>query len=273
MGGRPFVANTQSAVFSPFSWPTYILPFWDVAGGDRRGLKLFIAALGDVPARRARSGCASAARCWPGSSSPSGRSSWSGSPGRSRASSPLVPVAARCSARSLVRRPGPLPAAGLAGARRRCSSSAGHPESTFHAMFAVASSSVRAADPRAARARGVARARPAGRHVRAGARRPAPRSRRSWSCRSSSCSLRSGDLEPPGRRPAGHWPRKYLGALFLHDYWGRADERLGHRAVHAVLRGWYAGALHADAGGRRRSCCGRTRERIAVAVLGGRSAW
>src|SRR3954451_9197200 len=28
MGGRPYLANAQSAVFSPFSLPTYVLPFW-----------------------------------------------------------------------------------------------------------------------------------------------------------------------------------------------------------------------------------------------------
>ena len=28
MGGRPFQANSQSAVFSPFSVPAYVLPFW-----------------------------------------------------------------------------------------------------------------------------------------------------------------------------------------------------------------------------------------------------
>ena len=27
-GGRPFIANMQSAIFSPFSWPAYVLPFW-----------------------------------------------------------------------------------------------------------------------------------------------------------------------------------------------------------------------------------------------------
>ena len=26
--GRPYLANAQSAIFSPFSWPAYILPFW-----------------------------------------------------------------------------------------------------------------------------------------------------------------------------------------------------------------------------------------------------
>jgi hypothetical protein len=28
MLGRPFVGNAQSAVFSPFSAPAYVLPFW-----------------------------------------------------------------------------------------------------------------------------------------------------------------------------------------------------------------------------------------------------
>src|SRR4051794_13130799 len=45
MGGRPFVANAQSAVFSPFSLPSYVLPFWRslaVVGA----LKLWVAALG-----------------------------------------------------------------------------------------------------------------------------------------------------------------------------------------------------------------------------------
>src|SRR3954453_6329580 len=26
--GRPFVADMQSALFSPFSWPSLVLPFW-----------------------------------------------------------------------------------------------------------------------------------------------------------------------------------------------------------------------------------------------------
>ena len=28
MGGRPFVGNSQSALFSPFNWPSLLLPFW-----------------------------------------------------------------------------------------------------------------------------------------------------------------------------------------------------------------------------------------------------
>lgn len=45
MGGRPFVANSQSALFSPFSWPALVLPFW-WSLGVVGVLKLFCAALG-----------------------------------------------------------------------------------------------------------------------------------------------------------------------------------------------------------------------------------
>src|SRR3954468_8540583 len=45
MGGRPFVANAQSAVFSPFSLPSYVLPFWRSLALIA-ALKLFVAALG-----------------------------------------------------------------------------------------------------------------------------------------------------------------------------------------------------------------------------------
>ena len=44
-GGRPFVANAQSALFSPFTWPSLILPFW-FSLAVAAALKLFAAALG-----------------------------------------------------------------------------------------------------------------------------------------------------------------------------------------------------------------------------------
>jgi hypothetical protein len=44
-GGRPHFANTQSAVLSPFSWPTYVLPFW-WSLGIMCLLKVFAAAFG-----------------------------------------------------------------------------------------------------------------------------------------------------------------------------------------------------------------------------------
>ncbi len=45
MAGRPFVANSQSALFSPFTWPSLILPFW-WSLGIAAALKLFCAAFG-----------------------------------------------------------------------------------------------------------------------------------------------------------------------------------------------------------------------------------
>ena len=52
MGGRPFVANAQSALFSPFTWPTLILPFW-WSLGIAAGMKLFTAAMGTYLLSRA----------------------------------------------------------------------------------------------------------------------------------------------------------------------------------------------------------------------------
>ena len=43
--GRPFEANAQSALFSPFTWPSLILPFW-FSLAVAAALKLFVAALG-----------------------------------------------------------------------------------------------------------------------------------------------------------------------------------------------------------------------------------
>ena len=44
-GGRPFNANMQSAIFSPFSWPAYVLPFW-WSLGLIGALKLWVPAFG-----------------------------------------------------------------------------------------------------------------------------------------------------------------------------------------------------------------------------------
>ena len=45
MGGRPFLANAQSAVFSPFTVPVYVLGLWK-ALAVMAALKLFVAAFG-----------------------------------------------------------------------------------------------------------------------------------------------------------------------------------------------------------------------------------
>src|SRR4051794_8084612 len=52
MAGRPFVANAQSALFSPFTWPALVLPFWRSLGLVA-ALELFCAALGTYALARA----------------------------------------------------------------------------------------------------------------------------------------------------------------------------------------------------------------------------
>jgi hypothetical protein len=51
-GGRPFLANMQSGVFSPFNVPSYVLPFW-WSLALVAALKLFVAALGTFALGRA----------------------------------------------------------------------------------------------------------------------------------------------------------------------------------------------------------------------------
>ena len=45
LGGRPFLADSQAAIFSPFSVPAYVLPFWRSLAVMAL-LKVFVAALG-----------------------------------------------------------------------------------------------------------------------------------------------------------------------------------------------------------------------------------
>jgi hypothetical protein len=50
--GRPYLANAQSAILSPFSWPAYLLPFW-WSLGVIGVLKAFVAAFGTYLLARA----------------------------------------------------------------------------------------------------------------------------------------------------------------------------------------------------------------------------
>ena len=45
VGGRPFLANDQAALFGPYTWPAYLLPFWTSLGWIAV-LKLWVAAFG-----------------------------------------------------------------------------------------------------------------------------------------------------------------------------------------------------------------------------------
>ena len=59
---------------------------------------------------------------------------------------------------------------------------------------------------------------------------------RSWS---SCCTPPTSRRRSSG--VAGYWPRKYIGALFLHDYWGRPTQV--DLESFMQVRGWYAGAV------------------------------
>ena len=133
MGGRPFLANAQSAIFSPFSVPAYVLPFWRSLAVTAF-LKVFISALGLFLLARALSmrwpGAFLAGLvfgfgpflvvwlAWPLSSV------WAWLPW-------LLLLTER-----LVRRPDALAISGLA-AITALQFLGGHPESSFHSLFAT----------------------------------------------------------------------------------------------------------------------------------------
>ena len=76
--------------------------------------------------------------------------------------------------------------------------------------------------------------------------------------------LHSGDLSRRSSPRPGIWPRKYLGALFLHDYWGRPTQV--DLEPFMQIRGWYAGAATLMLAAAR-CCCAAAPERIAMAVF------
>jgi hypothetical protein len=134
MTGRPFEADAQSAVFSPFSVPAYLLPFLTALGWIAV-LKLWVASFGTFLLGRALGmrfagsmlAAVSYGFClW--------EVTWLSYPHASVwALIPLMLVATD----RLVRRPdarGAWPLAALTGAQLLC----GHPESSFHAELAAA---------------------------------------------------------------------------------------------------------------------------------------
>jgi hypothetical protein len=134
MGGRPFLANPQSAVVSPFSVPAFVLAFRDSLA-PIAALKLFVAALGAFLLGRTlgmRFGGALLAGIVFGFSmwsvtwvSWTTMSVWAYRPW-------LCLLSELC-----VRRPGPLPFAGLA-AVVGLQFVAGHPSSSFQVVTVVA---------------------------------------------------------------------------------------------------------------------------------------
>ena len=233
--GRPFLANAQSAWLSPFSLPAYFLPFW-WSFGVIAVLKVFTAAFGTfLLARALAMGYAGSLLAglvygfslyfvvwiaWPQSGV------WA-----------LLPWLLLLAELAL-RRPGPLPAAGLA-AVVAAQFFAGHPESSFHLLVTAAAfvafrivvlrregrlASVRA--PLLAVGAGVAGG------VLLAALLLIP---------FVELLARSGDVHTRQNFSELALSKRYLLGLALPDYWGRAT----HTAVGAFAqeRALYVGAL------------------------------
>jgi hypothetical protein len=264
MAGRPFLANGQSAIFSPFSAPAYVLPFWRSLAVIA-ALKLFVAALGTYFLGRALgmrfagallAGVVFAFSLWLVI-----WLSWPLSSGWA-----FLPWLLLCAER-LARRPTALSVCALAavvGAQFL----GGHPESSFHMLaFTVVFFGLRLVQLRDPLARAGHLLRRLGAFAAAivlGAALSAltliPLAE--LLAHSADQSSRAGftDLKSPPR---------YLLGLFLHDFWGRPTRvptnSLADPFMHT--RTWYVGALPLMLAGtaliRRRSF-----ERVAIACLG-----
>jgi Bacterial membrane protein YfhO len=132
-GGRPFLANAQSAIFSPYSIPAYLLPFWTALSWIGV-LKLWVSAFGMFLLGRALgmrfggalvAGIVFAFSLW--------MVTWLSYPHMSVWS--WIPWMLLLTER-LIRRPDLLSAAGLS-AVLAVQFLGGHPESSFHALVAM----------------------------------------------------------------------------------------------------------------------------------------
>lgn len=257
MAGRPLLADGQSAVFSLFSLPSYVVPFWKSLAVASI-LKLFLGALGVYVLARVLgfefggallSGLVFAFGtffvvwlAWP-------LSSVYAYIGWTLALTELV-----------VRRPGRLPVAGLA-AVIGLQYLGGHPESSFHLMFVTVVFFIFRALLRYGRSLhalwrpvvAFAIALVAGAGLAALVLIPFVE-----------FLLHSADLGRRSSSAAGYWPRKYLGALFLHDYWGRPTQV--DLEAFMQVRGWYAGAATLMLAGTA-LIARRSAQRIALVVF------
>ena len=224
--GRPFLANAQSAIFSPFSRAVYVLPFWRALAA-MAALKLFVAAFGTYALGRVlgmRFGGALLAGvvfafgtffivwlAWPLTNI-----------------FPLLPWS--CCPELLVRRPAAA-GAGLAGLVA-LTYFGGHPETTFHVMFATIVSSSSAWAARAQRGLRPSLVRPTvtfggplvvGTAIAAVMLLPF-----------FELLLNSGDLDRRTTRARGLAAASTSARCSCTDYWGRADPARTIDAVHAV---------------------------------------
>jgi hypothetical protein len=133
MGGTPYLGDMQSAIFSPFSLPAYVLPFW-WSLSVIAVMKVVVASMGAfLLARALKMRFAGAFLC--GVVYGFGLFLIAWLPWPLANVFPLIPWMLFATEK-LIRRPGPLTAAGLA-AVVALQFFGGHPESSFQAFFAV----------------------------------------------------------------------------------------------------------------------------------------
>jgi hypothetical protein len=255
MTGRPFEADAQSAIFSPFSVPAYLLPFLTALGWIAV-LKLWVASFGTFLLARALgmrfAGAMLAAVIygfclW--------EVTWLSYPHASVwALIPLLLVAVD----RAVRRPdtrGAWPLAALTGLQLLC----GHPESSFHAeVAAVVFGALRAYG------------------LRAGWRRPllAFAGATAFGFALAAVAVlpflellsRSSDIhQRAGTAQENHAPLKDALGIFLPDWYGRPTQT--PLRLFLLARAWYGGALALMCAAAA-LLIRPTRGRVATALLG-----
>src|SRR3954454_22035022 len=257
MGGRPFQANSQSAVFSPFSVPAYVLPFWDSLAW-MAALHLFVAAFGAfLLARTFGLRAPGALLC----GLVFGFSLWSVSWVSWTTMSVWAWLPFMCLLSELcLRRPGPLPFAGLAavvGAQFL----GGHPSSSFQVTVVVAAfwgvRALLARDRRAVRLVTLGGAMALGAALAAITLIPF-------------LELLSHSIDIDARTAAAsdaHEPARYLLGVFLHDWWGRGSRVSLEYASSLEEHAYYVGALPLMLAAAALVLAPR-RERVVVAVVG-----
>ena len=237
MGGRPFQANSQAAALSPFSVPAYVLPFWDSLA-LMAALKLFVAAFGAfLLARTFGMRFAGALMC----GLVFGFSLWSVSWVSWTTMSIWALLPWLCMLAELcVRRPGPLPFAGLA-AVTGFQFLGGHPSTSFQVMVSVTAFwVVRAFVSRPLRERDLPlRLFTLGAALVTGTALAAI-------TLIPFVELLSHSIDLKARTAAAsdaHEPARYLLWIFLHDWWGRGSRVPLEFASSLEEHAWYVAAL------------------------------
>ena len=235
MAGRPFHANAQSALFSPFTVPAYVLPLWNALGVIAL-LKLFVAAFGTYLFGRLL-GMRFGGALLAGMVFAFGTFFVAWLPWTLTNIFPLLPWLL-IATELVIRRPGPLPAAGLA-AVVALQFFGGHPETSFHFMVAAVVYFVARLLQRHRREARRALIRPTvifglalagGGALAAIALLPF-----------TELLLHSADLGHREGRSPTLLDKRFLGAFFLEDYWGRPTQT--PLVPFVTNRGLYAGGI------------------------------